>query len=305
MRDTFIKELLNIAKIDSSCILITGDLGFGVFDQYRRELPSQFINVGVAEQNMTALACGLSLNDYTVFTYSIGNFPTLRCLEQIRNDICYHDANVTIVSIGAGFSYGQLGVSHFATEDLSILRAIPNLTLFTPTTDQDVRLIMREIPHLNGPKYLRLDKDFVEHEVECCEYNVGMVNTLREGEDVTILGVGGVVNEALAAATNLQKHGISVRVLSVTSLKPLDFTTIENAINETRFLVTLEENTLIGGLSGTVSEWCLRNGVFPDKFVSFGIPDEYPSIVGDQGYLRKNYGLDALSISDTIKSYFC
>ena len=139
MRDTFIEELTKFTKEDSSIFLITGDLGFGVLENFAIELPDQFLNAGVAEQNMTSLAAGMALEGRKVFTYSIGNFPTLRCLEQIRNDICYHDLDVTIVSIGGGFSYGQLGMSHHATEDLSILRAIPNLNVMVPSSLEEVR----------------------------------------------------------------------------------------------------------------------------------------------------------------------
>ena len=125
MRDTFVRTLIEIAKADKDVHLLTGDLGFGVLKPYWEQLPKQFTNVGIAEQNMTGIAAGMALSGKTVFTYSIGNFPTLRCLEQIRNDCAYHDANVKIVCVGGGFVYGSLGMSHHATEDLAIMRALP------------------------------------------------------------------------------------------------------------------------------------------------------------------------------------
>src|SRR5450432_1212663 len=137
MRDRFISTLCQLAEQDSKIILITGDLGFSVFDEFKRRFPRQFINAGVAEQNMTLLATGMALEGYVVFTYSIGNFPTLRCLEMIRNDAAYHGANVKVVSIGGGFSYGSLGISHHATEDLAIMRALPDVAVLAPTSLQE------------------------------------------------------------------------------------------------------------------------------------------------------------------------
>ena len=138
MRDAFVTKLTELAEKDPMTMLITGDLGFGVLTDFSKRFPDQFINAGVAEQNMTGMAAGLALDGYKVYTYSIGNFNTLRCLEQIRNDICYHDCDVTVVSVGAGFSYGQLGISHFATEDLAIFRAIPNIMVVAPSDPWEV-----------------------------------------------------------------------------------------------------------------------------------------------------------------------
>ena len=152
MRDFFIEELTKHATANPNIMLITGDLGFGVFDEFSRDLPAQFINAGVAEQNMTMVAAGMAIEGKKIFTYSIGNFPTLRCLEQIRNDVCYHDLDVCIVSIGGGFSYGQLGMSHHAIEDLSIMRAIPNLRIFVPGTLDDVGWAIDQIINQSGRK---------------------------------------------------------------------------------------------------------------------------------------------------------
>ena len=300
MRDRFISELLQRAKSDQKILLITGDLGFGVFDKYREELPDQFINAGVSEQNMTALACGLALEGFKVFTYSIGNFPTLRCLEQIRNDVCYHDANVTVVSIGGGFSYGQLGVSHFATEDLSIMRAIPNLTILAPSGEQQVAEMVQGIDEIQGPKYIRLDKDSAPHIPSRTPFELGRVERLVEGSDGTLICIGGILKEGLKAAEILELQGIKLRVLSVESLKPLSTGEILLAAQQTPLVCTLEENTKLGGLAGAVSEIFLAEGEYPETFHPFGIPDKYPEIVGDQSFLRRHFHLDAESVSSTI-----
>src|SRR5882757_6882308 len=158
MRDHFVKRLSEMAETDSRITLMTGDLGFGVLTDFQKRFPKQFINAGVAEQNMTGLATGLALDGRTVFTYSIANFPTLRCLEQIRNDICYHEANVKVVAIGGGFSYGALGISHHATEDIAIMRSLPGMTVLCPGDVHEAIEATTIAYRTPGPCYLRLDK---------------------------------------------------------------------------------------------------------------------------------------------------
>lgn len=298
MRDAFVSTLSELAQKDESILLLTGDLGFGVLADFAERFPAQFINAGIAEQNMTALACGLALEGYQVYTYSIGNFPTLRCLEQIRNDICYHDANVTIVSVGAGFSYGQLGMSHFATEDLAILRALPNLQVIAPSDAWEAAELTRQMASSAGPKYLRLDKSNAGAARAEASVSLGKARVLRQGNDVTIIGIGGILAEALAAADALANSSLSCRVLAIHSLKPLDSVAIVAAAAETGGIITVEEHSMLGGLGGAVAEICLANGTPPRAFRRIGINDIYPEVVGDQAYLRHRYGLTARALSE-------
>ena len=150
MRDAFIRALSELADQDPSIVLVNGDLGFGVLNDFIANRPTQYLNAGVAEQNMTAVACGMALEGARAYTYSIANFTTLRCLEQLRNDVCYHDANVTAVSVGGGFSYGQLGMSHFATEDLAILRALPNMTVVAPSDPWQAAELTKQLHKRGG-----------------------------------------------------------------------------------------------------------------------------------------------------------
>lgn len=301
MRDAFIAELCDLAANDPSIILITGDLGFGVLDAYRERFPDQFINAGVAEQNMTGLAAGLALEGHKVFTYSIGNFTTLRCLEQLRNDVCYHDADVTAVAVGGGFSYGQLGMSHFATEDLSILRALPNMSVIAPSDPWETRELTRQMAAVSGPKYLRLDKGKAGLPEKHGDVTLGRVRTVRSGDDVTLVTIGAILSEALAAADILEKEGISSRILSVHTLKPLDAAPIIEAARETGGIVTIEEHSTIGGLGGAVSEALLSRGTPPRGFAQVGLEDIYPTIVGDQDYLRCKYGMDRQAIMNAVR----
>jgi len=210
VRDRFISTLFKESSRYPEMILLTGDLGFGVFDEFKEKRPGQFLNVGVAEQNMTGLATGMSLVGRNVFTYSIGNFPTLRCLEQIRNDAAYHNANVTIVSIGAGFSYGQLGMSHHATEDLGIMRSIPQITIFSPATLWEVEEATLSALKINGTCYIRLDKSYAdEGDVISNEFKVGYPRLVRSGDMLTIVCTGGVMGEILKATETLAESGIN------------------------------------------------------------------------------------------------
>jgi len=298
MRNAFVEKLTELARKDPRIFLITGDLGFGVLTDFAAEFPRQYLNAGVAEQTMTAVAAGMALEGRVVFTYSIANFPTLRCLEQIRNDICYHGANVNVVSIGGGFSYGPLGMSHFATEDLSIMRALPNMTVVVPSEKWQVADAVEALVAHPGPCYLRLDKSDAGRARQPGEtFALGKARLVRAGSDLTLVAAGGVLKEALDAAEALAAEGIACRVLDMPTLKPLDAGALAAAAAETGGIVTVEENTVLGGLGGAVAEVCLEQGVRPRQFQRVGLNDEYPEIVGDQLYLRKAYHLDSGAVA--------
>ncbi len=298
MRDAFIAELSDLARDDPSIVLITGDLGFGVLIDFAQRFPDQFVNAGIAEQNMTAMAAGMALEGHKVYTYSIANFTTLRPLEQIRNDICYHDANVTVVSVGGGFSYGQLGMSHFATEDMAILRALPGMQVIAPVDPWETRALTRQMAARPGPKYLRLDKGSAGTAEGSVEF--GRMRLVRDGSGITLIGIGAILSEALSAANILAAQGIEARVLAAHSLKPLDSGAVLEAARETGGIVTVEEHTVIGGLGAAVAELCLEAGTPPRVFARVGLADTYPTVVGDQNYLRAAYGMDSKSIADVV-----
>jgi transketolase len=302
MRNAFIQRLVQLAPADGRLFLITGDLGFGVLDEFAQRFPNQFLNAGVAEQNMTALATGLAMEGHVVFTYSIGNFPTLRCLEQLRNDACYHNANVKVVSIGGGFSYGQLGMSHHATEDLSILRALPGIVVCAPGTAFEAGQAVDAVIAHDGPAYLRLERaaaDFTDNPAN--PFVFGRARTLCAGSDFTLIGTGGIVAELVAAAKTLASDGIRCRVLSLHTLKPLDVAALIAAAEETGGILTVEENTILGGLGGAVAEVCLEHRIRPRRFRRLGIGDTYISTVGDQSYLRARVGLDRSSVTAAVR----
>lgn len=303
MRDSFVAALTELAPQHPELLLLTGDLGFGVLNNYMARFPRQFLNVGVAEQNMSGLAAGLALEGYCVFTYSIGNFPTLRCLEQIRNDICYHGANVKIVCIGGGMSYGPVGFSHHATEDLAILRSLPGMLVLSPCDLWEAAEATRYLVAHRGPAYLRLDKSAAQVDRRFGEtFRPGYIRTVREGSDVTLAATGGILEEVLLAADALAELGIHCRVLSVHTIKPLDTDTLAAAASETGGIISIEEHAVDGGLGGAIAESLMEAGVFPGFFVRMGLRNTFSSFIGSQQYLRKVYSLDAASIHRIVSA---
>ncbi|KHD90000.1 MAG: transketolase [Bdellovibrio sp. ArHS] len=301
MRDQFIKTLTELAEKDPKIFLITGDLGFGVLTDFAKRFPNQFLNIGVAEQNMAGVAAGIALEGRTVYIYSIGNFPSLRCLEQIRNDACYHNANVKVVCIGGGFSYGALGMSHHATEDLAIMRSLPGVKVFAPSDLWETAEATKATASTPGVCYLRLDKskaDTVPLENE--SFKFGKLRTLKQGSSLALLSVGGITEVALEVSKKLDTLGISSSVISVHTLKPFDDDGLKDVIKNHKYLVTIEEHNLTGGLAGAVAESALMSQAYPSQFLRIGLQDTYSSVVGSQNYLRKYYNMDAEYILNRI-----
>src|SRR4029079_2604142 len=239
MRNAFLDTLYELALEDERIQFITGDLGFRVVEKFMEKIPNQFLNAGVAEQNMTGIAAGMALSGKIAFTYSIANFPTLRCLEQIRNDVCYHDADVKILSVGWGFAYGAMSVSHTAREDLGVMRCLPNLLVIAPGDPVETRAATRAIVKHAGPVYLRLGKagEPVVHEKEI-DFNIGKAIRFREGRDATLISTGGMLWTANQAAQKLAATGIDTRIVSMHTLKPLDVDELLAAARETGVVLT-------------------------------------------------------------------
>ena len=302
MRTAFFRTLFELAERDERLNLIVGDLGFGVVEPFAKQFPTRFLNAGVAEQNMTGIAAGMALSGKVVFTYSIANFPTLRCLEQIRNDVCYHRANVKIVAVGGGFAYGSLGMTHHATEDLAIMRALPELVVVAPGDPVEVEYATRAIAAYDGPCYLRLGRAgeprFHESHIP---FQLGRALTVREGTDVTLISTGGLLGTAMEAAEVLAKEKIGVRVLSMHTVRPLDLEAILQAARETGAIATLEEHSVVGGLGGAVAEVLAEYDEFRVPFRRLGLPSAFSKWVGRQEYLRDRHGLSRAGVVESVR----
>lgn len=298
MRDTFVKTLIELARQDPRIVLVTGDLGFGVLKPYWEALPDQFVNAGIAEQNLTSVAAGMALEGKIVFTYSIGNFPTLRCLEQIRNDCAYHHANVKIVCVGGGFVYGSLGMSHHATEDLAVMRALPEVTVMAPGDLVEAIECTKALVSLPGTAYLRLGRGGEKRiHQQINDFQVGKAVRVHVGERVAIFSTGAIFEEIQEAEAILKEQaGLVPAVYTFPTVKPIDAAAIRECAERFDLIVTCEEHNLAGGFGSAVAE-VLAAAPRRARLLRIAMTDQYCVKVGSQKYLRAQYGLDGASIA--------
>ncbi len=301
MRTAFIRTLEEVAAQDDRVMLVVGDLGFGVTGNFAERFPNRFINAGVAEQNMTGIAAGMALSGGVVFTYSIGNFPTLRCLEQIRNDVCYHNADVKVVAVGGGFVYGSLGMTHHATEDLAIMRALPNMTVVAPGDPVEAAAATRAIIDRPGPCYLRLGRagEATVHQGEI-DFQIGKSIQLTDGAGLTLISTGGMLPTAATVAEQLTQHGVTTRLISMHTVRPLDTEAVLAAARETGAIATLEEHSKIGGLGGAVAEVLAECTERRVPFTRLGVDSDFAQTAGDQDYLRSSFGLAPKTVLERL-----
>ena len=301
MRNTFVNALCELAEQDERVWLLCGDLGYSVLERFSTRFPNRYINVGVAEQNMVGVAAGLALSGKVVFTYSIANFPVMRCLEQIRNDVCYHNLNVKTVAVGAGLPYGTHGYTHHGVEDIAVMRAFPNMTVVAPGDPVEARLATAALLAHDGPGYLRLGKggEPAIHQTEPV-FQLGRALTLREGNDATIIASGAILSEAATAAALLAEQGIHTTLLSMPTIQPLDTEAVLRAAMRTPLIVTVEEHRPVGGLGSAVAE-TLADAPQPHaRLVRCGVTIS-PKEVGSGAYLRERNQLDAAHLAQTVK----
>lgn len=301
MRTTFIKTVVEAAERDESVFFLTGDLGFGVVEPFRDKFPSRFLNVGVAEQNMVGIAAGLALSGKKPIVYSIATFAVFRPFEFIRNDICYQNLPVVIVGAGAGFSYPQYAATHQAIDDVAAMSVLPNLVILNPGDPIETKLATLAALNHPGPVYLRIGKKGEPniHESEPT-FGIGRAITLRDGDDVTVVATGNILENASKAVKILGAKGLSVRFISMPTLKPLDKESVRKAARETRLIATVEEGFEFGGLGTAVAEVLVERDVPKVDFVKIALPQRYPSEIGSQAYMRSVYGLTPEAIAEKI-----
>ncbi|WP_397381921.1 transketolase family protein [Prosthecobacter sp.] len=295
MRTAFINELTVQARTHPEIFLIVGDLGFSVVEPFAREFPDRFLNAGVAEQNMTGVAAGLASEGYHVFTYSIANFPTLRCLEQIRNDVCYHLLPVTVVAVGGGLAYGNLGYSHHAVQDLAIMRTLPNIHVMAPGDPGETKECVAWLADHPGPSYLRIGKAGEKklHDVRGIERGPLLLRG-TPSDRIALVSTGGILDESLAAADILASEGKSVAVYSLPWLKPLDVSRLD-ALNSYDYIVAVEEHVTEGGLAAA-----LRENLPKSLSVhSVAVSADASVLVGTQAFLRNAAGVSSSHIAAT------
>ncbi len=302
MRNAFADEITKLAAEDERVVLLSGDIGNRMFDTYKAQNPERFFNCGVAEANMMSVAAGLALSGLRPVVYTITPFTTTRCLEQIRVGACYHDAPVVIVGTGSGLAYASLGPTHHSCEDMAFLRALPGMTVFAPCDEVELRLGLRQAISLDGPLYMRIGKkgEPVVHD-RAPNLQLGHALTVRDGSDVCLIGAGVILPALLSAADRLGERGISARVESFHTVKPLDTGRLEELFGTYPVVALAEEHSKIGGLNGAVSEWLAARPTPPrGRLVSFGTDDAFLHKIGTQEYARSVFGLTADNVCDTV-----
>lgn len=294
MRTAFINQLITEARNNDKIFLLVGDLGYHVVEPFAQEFPDRFMNVGVAEQNMAGVAAGLEMTGYNVYFYSIGNFPTLRCLEQIRNDIAYHNANVKVVAVGAGYAYGSLGATHQATEEIGALRVIPNMVVATPGDPIEARAITKLSANYDGPMYIRLGKagEKVAHIEESIELSIGDICPVRLSDDnkTAVLACGNILD---AARHQIEDNNLPYDLYSVPFVKPLKAEQLKEIVDlHPDGIITIEEHQKSCGMGSAIVE--ALSDLYTDnkleaypKVKRIAIPDEFVGVVGTQSYLRE------------------
>jgi transketolase len=298
MRNAFIDELTNLAEKNEKIFLIVGDLGFGVIEEFERKFPKQFLNAGVAEQNMMGMAAGLASAGYQVFVYSIGNFPTFRCLEQIRNDVCYEELNVTIVSIGAGLSYGALGYSHHTIDDIGVMNSLPGMTIYSPADPEETRIALELSLSVKTPKYFRLGKSGEPEVFMSVQSNFPHWTQITQGQRLILLTTGAITGEAVKAAEILKSDGVEISLCAIPLLKPFTF---DNAyVQNFKHVLVVEEHSISGGLGSLVSEQIALSGISVN-LVKLGLPDSVHHEIGSQKYLRSFFNIDAEGMVRKVK----
>lgn len=301
MRNHVIEGLVCEAGKNPQIMLLTGDLGYNVVEKFAEKYPDRYINCGIAEENMISVAAGLALEGNKVFVYSLGNFPTLRCMEQIRNDVCYHNADVKIISVGGGFSYGSLGVTHHATEELGAMRLLPNMRVYAPADYIEALGVLKELCAINTPCYVRLARGSDErlHPEEVIGNISGLLlffgDSRTNGQKdnlIVLITAGTMLGTGIRVSDILYKEKIPNAVYSCPTLKPFDKGKLKEIALQAKLIVTLEEHNIIGGLGGAAAE-ILSEMPEHAPLLRIGLNDEYSEATGERGYLRRQYKMDA------------
>lgn len=290
-RQVICDTLMELAKDDKDIYVLTSDSrGSASMTNFANEYPKQFVEVGIAEQNLVGIAAGLATTGKKCFAASPACFLTMRSIEQVKVDVAYSNTNVKLIGISGGVSYGALGMSHHSLQDIAVMRAIPNMDIFLPADRFETEKLVRELVKYDKPAYIRIGRNPVDDVYESTDFDfqIGKSNVMREGKDITIIATGETVKPAIEASDELRELGIKCRVLNMHTIKPLDEEAIIKAAKETGYIITVEEHSIYGGLGAAVSEVVVQNAPVPMKIA--GIKDEAP-ITGTSKEIFNYYGL--------------
>lgn len=293
--DTIYKEALHNKNI----VFITGDLDHIHAFEWQHNLGSQYINAGIAEQNMMGMAAGLALTGKKVFVYTIVPFATMRCFEQVKNDVCYQNVDVTIIGVGGGFIYGQYANTHCSIEDIAVMRVLPNMKVVSPANPLEAEQLTISLIKKGGPSYMRIGRGKEPMPEKKYHITFGRGHVVKRGNEVTLVGFGTIVTQLEEAAKLIEKKGVSCEVINMHTIKPLDKKLLLNRLRIRRALFTIEEASIIGGLGSAVAELIAENGI-KTKFARLGVADRYLKEIGNQEYLRSRHGISASKIAQSV-----
>ena len=300
MRNEFVDELVKLAELDERVMLITGDLGFMVLEDFATKFPDRFINAGVAEQNMVGMATGLAEAGFVPFVYSIATFAALRPYEFIRNGPILHKLPVRVVGVGGGFDYGHNGITHLALEDYAVMRTQPGMTTVVPADADQARASLHATRDLPGPAYFRISKKGDALPGLDGRFDLGRLATVRTGDDVAILSIGSISHEAVAAAELLAERGVSASVSVVSSFNPNPTDEIAELLSGVPLVLTVEAHYRDGGLGSLAAETIAERGL-DCRLVRAAVKTMPSGETGAQSYLEARNGLDAESLAGAVQ----
>ncbi|MDR1009461.1 MAG: hypothetical protein LBL52_04395 [Rickettsiales bacterium] len=291
MRNTFKDTLIALARADKDIVVITPDMGYGVLDAFSAEFPDRFFNVGIAEQNAVGMAAGMALRGKKPYVYSIIPFVTMRCFEQVRVDVAYMETNVKLIGVGAGFEYGPLGATHHGTEDVSVMRALPNMVVCAPGDTFEMEHTMLASAATHSPMYIRIGRHNDGVINTTGKFELGRASIIEDGTDIAVIATGNMMPDARRFAEKLKAGGKSVALVSMHTIKPIDREVVLGFINKGMEIHTLEEHNVVGALGSAVAEVIAESGKGV-KFIRHGIPDKFSHYVGSQKYIKGKFGLN-------------
>ena len=303
MRNAFAHEITKLAQEDERIILLSGDIGNRLFDEFKVKCPGRFHNCGVAEANMIGVAAGLAMNGLRPVCYTIAPFITYRCMEQIRVDLCYHRLPVTIVGTGAGLAYASLGGTHHSCEEVGMLRLLPAMNVLTPADAMEVRALLRATFQQDQPTYMRIGKkgEPVVHSAPPAGLSIGQSIDMRAGKDLCLLANGVLLPIALQAADQLAAEGVTAEVISFPTVKPLDESALRRVFAAHTLVASIEEHSVLGGFGGAVAEWLADHPHPESRLLRFGTTDTFYHDIGDQDEARAHFGLTAEAINTVLR----
>jgi transketolase len=301
MRNAFAKVVCAIAEQDPAVVLLSGDIGNRLFDEFKARCPGRFLNCGVAEANMMSMAAGMASCGLRPVVYTITPFLTYRCMEQIRDDVCYHNQRVVIVGTGSGLSYASLGTTHHSCEEMGMLRLLPGLSVLAPADPFEVEMTLAAALKHDGPAYIRIGKkgEPTVHSA-ASPWKIGDTVSMREGTDIALLSTGTLLQESLHTADVLTARGLSASVLSMPTVKPLNTAMLSDVFSRHRLVATVEEHSILGGLGGSVAEWLCDQPRSAAGLLRIGTPDAFLHRNGEQEHAREVLGLTPAAMADRI-----